>query len=180
MNARNLWSKILIIAGGIGMSVGAIDPMEGSLLILPGSGLFALGTYLGQAERRLITYRVTVFILIAIGVAALWGLSAVGGFGGTSGHSIWWGLLILPYVIGWLMALWGPENPRWFSLLGIVVGLNYLVVAGIFVLHLRAGMEGWREPATVIIATTGIAAIAGCIYRLRNRKASAMARTVTT
>ncbi len=87
MNARNAWSRILIIAGGIGMLVGAIDPMEGSLLILPGSGLFAIGTCIGRAGRRLIAYRVSVFILIAIGVAALWGLSAVGGFGGTSGRS---------------------------------------------------------------------------------------------
>ncbi|MGI6418207.1 MAG: hypothetical protein ACOX1P_21340 [Thermoguttaceae bacterium] len=70
MNARNAWSKILIIAGGIGMLVGAIDPMEGSLLILPGSGLFAIGTCLSRADRRLIAYRVSVFILIAIGVAA--------------------------------------------------------------------------------------------------------------
>lgn len=179
MNARNLWSKILILAGGIGMLVGAIDPMEGSLLILPGSGLFALGTYLGQAERRLIAYRVSVFILVAIGVAALWGLSAVGGFGGTSGHSMWWGLLTLPYVVGWLMALWGPENPRWFSLLGILVGVQYLVVAAIFLLQLRAGLGGWRAPTAVIIATIGIVAIAGCIYRLRYGKASAMARITT-
>ena len=75
MNARNLWSNILIVAGGIGMVVGAIDPMEGSLLILPGSGLLRLGTYLGQAERRMLVYKVWAFFLIAIGVGALWGLS---------------------------------------------------------------------------------------------------------
>jgi uncharacterized membrane protein YhdT len=169
MNARNLWSKILIVAGGIGMLVGAIDPLEGSLLILPGSGLFALGTYLGRAERRLIAYRVAVFILIAMGVAALWGLSAVGGFGGTSGRSVWWGLLTLPYVAGWLMVMWGPENPRWFSILGILVGLLYLALAGLLVLQLQAGLEGWRHPTAVTIAAIGVAAIAGCIYRLIKR-----------
>ena len=95
------------------MVVGAIDPMEGSLLILPGSGLVALGTFLGQSERRLIAYRVWVFILIAIGVGALWGLSMVGGFGGKSGRSMWWGVLILPYLIGWNMGIWGPGSPRW-------------------------------------------------------------------
>jgi len=77
MDARNLWSRILIIVGGIAMLVGAIDPMEGSLLILPGSGLVALGTHLGKGERRLITYRVWVFILVAIGVGALWGLTRI-------------------------------------------------------------------------------------------------------
>src|ERR1035437_521846 len=102
MNARELWSRILVIVGGIAMLVGALDPMEGSVVILPGSGLFALGTFLGQHERRLITYRVWVFILIAIGVGAMWGLSAIGGFGGTSGRSMWRGVLILPYLI-WMV-----------------------------------------------------------------------------
>ena len=63
MNTRGLWSRILIIAGSIAMLVGALDPMEGSLVILPGSGLVAFGTFLGQTERRLIAYRVWVFIL---------------------------------------------------------------------------------------------------------------------
>jgi hypothetical protein len=88
------------MVGSIAMLVGAVDPMEGSVVILPGSGLVALGTLLGQSERRLIAFRVWVFILIAIGVGALWGLSMVGGIGGSSGHSIWWGVLILPYLIG--------------------------------------------------------------------------------
>ena len=128
MNARSIWSRILTIVGSIAMLVGAIDPMEGSLVILPGSGLVALGTFLGQSERRLIAYRVGVFILIAIGVGALWGLSRVGGFGGNSGRSMWWGVLILPYLIGWSMGIWGPGSPRWLLLLGIVVGLWYLTI----------------------------------------------------
>jgi hypothetical protein len=111
MRTRELWSRILIIVGSIAMLVGAIDPLEGALLILPGSGLLALGTYLGQRERRLVAYRVWVFILIAIGVAALAGLSAVGGFGGHSGLSNWWGVLVLPYLIGWSMGIWGPDSP---------------------------------------------------------------------
>lgn len=176
MNARNAWSRILIIAGGIGMLVGAIDPMEGSLLILPGSGLFAIGTCIGRAGRRLIAYRVSVFILIAIGVAALWGLSAVGGFGGTSGRSTWWGLLILPYLVGWLMAIWGPDNPRWFSLLGIVVGLRYLALAGIILSRQAEG--GWA--ILVVIAATGIATVAGCIYRLWKGMKARAATSATT
>ena len=39
---------------------------------------------------------------MAVGVAALWGLSAIGGFGSTSGRSLLWGLLIVPYPAGWL------------------------------------------------------------------------------
>jgi len=67
MNTRSLWSKILTVVGGIAMLVGAIDPMEGSLLILPGSGLVALGTFLGQSERRLIGYRLAALGVLTIG-----------------------------------------------------------------------------------------------------------------
>jgi hypothetical protein len=89
----------------IAMLVGTIDPLEGSLLILPGSGLVALGLFLGKAERRLLRDWLWVFGLIAIGVAALFALSAIGGIGGKSGHSMWLGVLILPYPVGWIMAL---------------------------------------------------------------------------
>jgi len=105
MNARMLWSRILVIVGGIAMLIGAIDPLEGSLIILPGSGMVALGTLLGKSGHRLLVYWVWVFILIAVGVGALWGLSAVGGVGGTSGRSMWWGLVILPYAIGWILGV---------------------------------------------------------------------------
>jgi hypothetical protein len=72
---------------------------------LPGSGLVALGLYLGGNNRSSVQYWVWTFGLIAIGVGALFGLSSIGGFGGTTGRSMWWGLLIAPYPIGWLMAL---------------------------------------------------------------------------
>src|ERR1039458_8940906 len=93
--SRGLWSRILIVLGSIGMLAGAIDPMEGSVVILPGSLILALGTFFNQSERHLFAYRAWVFILIAIGVGAFWGLSAAGGIGGKSGHSMWWGVLIL-------------------------------------------------------------------------------------
>jgi hypothetical protein len=107
MTTRKFWSRILILVGGVAMLLGAVDPLEGSLLILPGSGMIALGLWVGKAERRLLRYWVWVFILIAVGVGALFGLSAVGGFGGTSGLSMWWGILILPYPAGWLMGVVG-------------------------------------------------------------------------
>jgi hypothetical protein len=107
MNARMLWSRILKVIGGIAMLLGTLDPLEGSLLILPGSGLVALGMYLGGKDRRTVLYWVWAFILISVGVAALFGLSAVGGIGGKRGHSMWWGVLMLPYPIGWVMALAG-------------------------------------------------------------------------
>lgn len=167
MDARRLWARILIIVGGIAMLVGAIDPLEGSLLILPGSGLVALGTFLAHAERRRIAYRVWVFILIAIGVAALAGLSARGGFGGPSGLSNWWGLLILPYPIGWSLGVWGPDSPRWMLWLGIGVGLWYLTLFGMVMRH--SGPQRWGESnlAVIVIAVLGLVTIGGCINRLR-------------
>jgi hypothetical protein len=107
MNSRMLWSRILKVVGGIAMLLGTLDPMEGSVLILLGSGLVTLGMYLGGKDRKTVLYWTLAFILIAVGVAAMFALSAVGGIGGKSGHSMWWGILILPYPVGWLMALAG-------------------------------------------------------------------------
>jgi hypothetical protein len=107
MNARAVWSRILILLGGIAMLLGALDPLEGSLLILPGSGLVALGMFLGRSPRATVLYWVWVFMLIAVGVGAMFVLSASGGIGGKSGHSMWWGVLILPYPVGWVMGFIG-------------------------------------------------------------------------
>jgi hypothetical protein len=170
MNSRERWSRILVIVGSIAMLVGAIDPMEGSLVILPGSGLVALGAFVGQSERQLIAYRVWVFILIAFGVGALWGLSTVGGFGSTSGHSMWWGVLILPYLIGWSMGIWGPATPRWVPVLGIVVGLWYLVIPVIILAQAKANPRRPVVPeALIVVGIIGLLTIGGCIFRLRRR-----------
>ena len=104
-SARTLWARLLVILGGLAMLAGALDPMEGSLLILPGSGFVTLGTFLGNTDHALRRYWTWIFILIAAGVGALFALSAVGGIGGRSGHSMWWGLLILPYPLGCVMGL---------------------------------------------------------------------------
>jgi hypothetical protein len=166
MNARMVWSHVFLVVGGLAMLVGAVDPMEGSLLILPGSGLVTLGTYLGQAERRLIVFRVWVFLLIAVGVGAMVGLSAVGGIGGRSGHFPWWGLLVLPYLVGWTVGIWGPGSPRWMVCLGIPVGLWYLTLFAMALRHgVRPGQAVWTGPL-MVIAAFGLVTIAGCIYRL--------------
>lgn len=107
MNPRTLWARILVTLGSIAMLLGTVDPLEGSLLILPGSGLIALGTFIGKSQRSVIRYWLWVFGLIAVGVAAMFVLSAFGGIGGKSGHSMWWGIFLLPYPAGWLMALVG-------------------------------------------------------------------------
>lgn len=100
---RTLWSRVLVMVGLLGMLIGALDPLEGSLVILPGTGVAALGAFLGRSRYRLRLY--ASFVMVAAGVGALFALSAYGGFGGKSGRSMWWGLLILPYPLGWVLGL---------------------------------------------------------------------------
>ncbi|HEX5131826.1 MAG TPA: hypothetical protein VFX92_04990 [Candidatus Krumholzibacteria bacterium] len=105
MNAHARWARIFILAGLVIMILGALDPLEGSLLVAPGVALAALGAFLGKTRHRLELYR--AFVLVVLGVGALWGLSVAGGFGGDTGRSLWWGLLILPYPLGWVLGMIG-------------------------------------------------------------------------
>ncbi|MDI6784701.1 MAG: hypothetical protein QME64_11495 [bacterium] len=100
-----LWSQILVIVGFIAMLIGVLDPLEGSFIILPGSGLVALGAFLGKSRYRILLN--WAFILIAVGVGAMIVISMFGGIGGNTGRSLWWGLVILPYPIGWFMGIIG-------------------------------------------------------------------------
>ncbi len=105
MPATTSWPRVLLIVGLTGMLLGAIDPLEGSLIILPGSGLVALGAFLGKSRRRVLLY--WSFALIAFGVGAMFVLSAFGGFGAGTSLSNWWGLLLVPYAAGWVAGLAG-------------------------------------------------------------------------
>jgi len=79
-------SPILVIVGLALVLIGANDPLEGSLVIQPGSGMVALGAFLGKSRRR--TLLLCGFMLLAAGVGALWGMSALGGLGGDLGRSV--------------------------------------------------------------------------------------------
>jgi hypothetical protein len=98
-------ARILIIAGLLVMVVAAIDPLEGSIVVVLGTGMVALGARLRRSKH--LVYLYWCLVTLVVGVAALWGLSAIGGFGGTSGRSYLWGMLIVPYPIGWLACLIG-------------------------------------------------------------------------
>lgn len=105
MNVASRWSRLLGIVGFVAMVIGALDPLEGSLIILPGIGLVALEARLGHSRHRILLY--WSFVLMSVGIGALWALSALGGFGGNTGRSNWWGLVLLPYPVGWIMGLVG-------------------------------------------------------------------------
>lgn len=160
---------ILVTIGYIGMILGAIDPMEGSIIVLVASGLILLGTYLGNSERSLIIFWLWVFLAITAGVAALWGFSIAGGIGGASERSMWWGLLFLPYPVAWSVGIWGPESPRWVLWSGIGVGVWYLAI---FVMTLDSTFPTAADEGAIVgilIGAIGALTIGGCIYRLRKR-----------
>lgn len=160
------WPGILIAVGNIAMLAGVIDPLEGSILILIGSGLVWSGSLLGRVDRSLKTYRMRVFILILIGVGALWGFSMAGGFGGSSGISNWWMILILPYPAGLIMGICGPGFGRWQQWSGIGIGMLVLFIAG-FALAGPGPAESGSNTGFIVLAALGLLIIAGCIYRLK-------------
>jgi hypothetical protein len=100
---RRTAARVLVIAGMLAMLLGAVDPLEGSLVILPGSALVAIGAWFGRG--RLSPLPTWALALVAVGVGILFGLSAMGGVGGTSGRPLWWALVVLPYPVGWGMGL---------------------------------------------------------------------------
>lgn len=169
MNKTKPWVRFLLIAGYVAMLLGAIDPMEGSLLILPGIGLVALATYFSDESRSIFIVRLWAFMLILFGVGALFGFSMLGGIGGDSAYSGWWALLLLPYPIGWSMGIWGPGAPRWVLWPGIVVGLWYLFMP--ILMTMLRGSDFLKDFGIVgfLMAAMGIITISGCIYRLRRR-----------
>ena len=171
MNKVTPRSHILVTIGNIAMLVGAIDPMEGAFIILPGSGLVLLGTYLSHSERWLITYHLWVFLMITVGVAVLLGATMLGGIGGTTEYSIWWGLLLLPYPIGWFMGICSPDSQRWVLWLGIGVGLWYLLMPILLTMIRDTVQPEDLGSAGIILGVFGVLIITGCIYRLRKRKA---------
>lgn len=90
-------------AGVTALIIGILDFMEGSVVIAAGSLLITIATFLAHDRHRKLFLIST--ILIAVGVFLLFYLSSLGGFGGNSKLSWWYVLLILPYPIGWLMAI---------------------------------------------------------------------------
>jgi len=100
-----LSARILFPLGVIAMVVGVLDPLEGSVVILTGSGLVAIGTWLGHHDKETAVYRTWLFGMIALGVIAMFVMSAMGGLGGKTGRSMWWGLVLLPYPVGWLLSM---------------------------------------------------------------------------
>ena len=103
MKNKIKWTRVVYTIGVIALIIGALDPLEGSVVIASGSLLIALSAYLTH-DRHWKIFLLSL-IMILIGVFFLFYLSSLGGFGGTATLSWWWGTLILPYPIGWLISI---------------------------------------------------------------------------
>lgn len=105
---RSIAAQALVFIGFSAMIAGILDPLEGSLVILAGVVLVTIGAAMTRSRHTRLLSSSLVFT--AVGVSALWALSAVGGFGGTTGRSIWWGLALLPYPLGFIAAIVGAAK----------------------------------------------------------------------
>ncbi len=103
MKSQINWASVFYITGLISLIIGIIDPLEGSLVITVGSVLLAISTY--KTKDRYRKFFFTTMAMIITGVFFLFYFSWLGGFGGKSTLSLWWGTLILPYPIGWLTTI---------------------------------------------------------------------------
>lgn len=169
------WSKVLVNVGYSAMLLGAVDLMEGSLLILPGSALVLAGTFFEPGPRRHLAHRLSVFFLLAVGIGAMFALSTLGGLGGESGVSWAWGLLVLPYLVGWPLGILGPGVPRWVNYGAVVVGLWLLTLAAMLVSTALLRPHPARPflPAVMVtVAALGWVMVVGGIRRLRLAKPS--------
>jgi hypothetical protein len=100
MNNRMLWSRILSVIGLLSLLIGALDPLEGSLVIVPATAVIALSAYLARSRFRRLAY--WGFGLTMIGVGAMF---MIGDVGGSAGRPMWWALTFLPYPVGWILCL---------------------------------------------------------------------------
>ena len=99
------WSRHILRLGTVAVVLGALDPLEGSIVIAAGAGALAAAAHLGDLPAR---HRLDWGgALTVVGVATLWVMSAAGGVGPSVGRSYWWALLLLPYPVGWLLSLSG-------------------------------------------------------------------------
>ena len=104
MDSRR-WSRGLLWAGATALVLGAIDPLEGSLVIVAAAGAVMIAAQLGHLHARPCV--VWGGALVTLGVATLWAMSAAGGIGPSTGRSYWWALLLVPYPVGWILSLFG-------------------------------------------------------------------------
>jgi len=94
--------KIIFIIGTVAFLLGVIDPLEGSIVISFGAILITIATYF--RKEPLFKWFLFATLLTLFGVIALFVVSS---FGGLSKENLspWWGLVLIPYPVGWIMGV---------------------------------------------------------------------------
>jgi ABC-type branched-subunit amino acid transport system permease subunit len=87
------------------MILGAIDPLEGSVLIVLASAMILSGVYIIERGSKTFKLNLYAFLMILAGTVVMFYLSFLGGVGGNTGISSWFMLFVLPYPLGWLLAV---------------------------------------------------------------------------
>lgn len=165
MGKRKNWPKILRVSGFITLLIGAVDPLEGSVLILAGSVLILISSYKDQKEYGDFPFRLTMFLLMLFGVIVLWGSSFLGGFGGSTGRSLWLALLTVPYLFSWSLSLWMGISYRWVQWFGIAVSIWYFVI--LYIMWNRGNTHQEEMlVAPIALSILGLCTIVGCVWRL--------------
>lgn len=100
---RTNWKKVAFITGAVFMVAGAFDPLEGSAIIAAGSILVTISTNFSNDKHHHLF--LASMIMILFGVYFMFYFSLLGGFGGKTSLSRWWGLFIVPYPAGWLLSI---------------------------------------------------------------------------
>ena len=171
MNSRVLWSRILVIAGCIAMLAGPLHPLDwlGAHFILPGSGMVALGMFLGKDQRGIIRYgMLRIFILLTVVVGALFALSLVEAL-----EPLDFGLLlILPgsgmVVLGALLGKGQRGMIRYWIWVFILIAVSSGAVitaraVGRVGGHTLRGLAEWAEVMVLVYAIGCIMGYAGML-----------------
>ena len=109
MKKRANWPRILYVAGLVALIVGAIDPLEGSIIIAAGSIMLAISTFMSQdIHRKLFAL---LALCVCLGVITIWYVSSLGGFDPATDW--WWWVGIAPYPLGWIATI-ALILVRWF------------------------------------------------------------------
>lgn len=156
--------RTLTTLGFMAMVVGGFDLLEGSWIVLAGSGLVALGTFLSPEQRRPAAFRVLVFAFHR------WRGRPLGPERGRRHRRLFRpfdGLgrarAALPFrlVHGGV----GARLPRWVLWLGLLPGLLHLWLAALPLIHPRPGPAAF-PPLSLVLAGLGVLTLAGCIKGL--------------
>lgn len=107
------WKGLLYTVGILNFFLGALDPLEGSILILIGSALITVYKYL-RGDRHKKGF-LAGCLMIAVGVAYMFYLSTLGGIG-PNAKSWFWIIPVAPYPLGWILTailLYMHANLKW-------------------------------------------------------------------